>query len=51
MSDIGKFDVEVEMKRIKEVRAYVVKGGGADYHDQTPISIYPEHRTTWRNSF
>jgi len=54
---VGKVDVEVELKRIKEVRAYVVKGGGADYHDQssehwilgyiaTPISIYPEYRAS-----
>jgi L-rhamnonate dehydratase len=34
---MGKFNVEVEMKRIKEVRVYVVKGGGADYHDQSSV--------------
>jgi L-rhamnonate dehydratase len=47
--------------RIASVRALVVKGGGADYHDQarghwidgqiaTPMSIYPEYRAT-RSSF
>ncbi len=50
-------DNEVEVTKIKDVRAYVVKGGGADYHDQspnhwilsyiaTPISIYPEYRAS-----
>ncbi len=48
-------------KKIIDVRAYVVEGGGADYHDQgedhwivqrmsTPMSIYPEYketRTSW----
>ncbi|MEA1263456.1 L-rhamnonate dehydratase [Microbacterium sp. STF-2] len=40
---------------IREVRAYTVRGGGADYHDQeadhwiddhiaTPMSVYPEYR-------
>ncbi len=48
-------------KKIKEIRAYVVRGGGADYHDQkkdhwivnqiaTPMSIYPEYKET-RTSF
>jgi L-rhamnonate dehydratase len=47
--------------RIAEVRALVVPGGGADYHDQgeghwidgqiaTPMSRYPEYRMT-RSSF
>jgi L-rhamnonate dehydratase len=47
--------------RIAEVRAFVVPGGGADYHDQgeghwidgqiaTPMSRYPEYRAT-RSSF
>lgn len=48
--------------RIAAVRALVVRGGGADYHDQagrdhwidgqiaTPMSIYPEYRAT-RSSF
>ena len=47
--------------RIKEVRAYTVRGGGADYHDQgeghwidgqisTPMSKYPEYRMN-RSSF
>ncbi len=46
---------------IKQVRAYTVRGGGADYHDQkgghwidaqiaTPMSRYPEYRQT-RTSF
>ena len=48
-------------ERIAEVRALVVPGGGADYHDQgqghwidgqiaTPMSRYPEYRMT-RSSF
>lgn len=48
-------------RKIKEIRAYVVEGGGADYHDQTqehwivnqiatPMSIYPEYKMT-RTSF
>jgi L-rhamnonate dehydratase len=47
--------------RIAEVRAFVVRGGGADYHDQgaghwiddhiaTPMSKYPEYRQS-RQSF
>jgi L-rhamnonate dehydratase len=47
--------------RIVSVRAQVVRGGGADYHDQevghwidgqiaTPMSVYPEYRAT-RSSF
>jgi L-rhamnonate dehydratase len=47
--------------RIAAVRAFVVHGGGADYHDQheshwiggqiaTPMSLYPEYRAT-RSSF
>jgi L-rhamnonate dehydratase len=50
----------VDMK-IKEIRAYVVKGQGGDYHDQsedhwivkqiaTPMSIYPDYKET-RTSF
>ncbi|CAN7514237.1 MULTISPECIES: L-rhamnonate dehydratase [Microbacterium] len=46
---------------IREVRAYTVRGGGADYHDQeadhwiddhiaTPMSVYPEYRQS-RQSF
>ncbi|WP_293857028.1 L-rhamnonate dehydratase [uncultured Alsobacter sp.] len=46
---------------IRQVRAYTVRGGGADYHDQpgghwidaqiaTPMSRYPEYRQT-RTSF
>jgi L-rhamnonate dehydratase len=55
-----KADVSIEPRRIKDVRVYVAKGGGADYHDQssshwilgriaTPISTYPEYkeRYTW----
>src|SRR5919201_1603632 len=48
-------------ERVAAVRAYVVSGGGADYHDQTaghwidgqiatPMSRYPEYRAT-RSSF
>lgn len=48
-------------QKIKQIRAYVVEGGGADYHDQdeghwiigqvsTPMSIYPEYKST-RTSF
>ncbi|HSU70385.1 MAG TPA: L-rhamnonate dehydratase [Micrococcaceae bacterium] len=47
--------------RIREVRAYTLRGGGADYHDQsaghwiddhiaTPMSVYPEYRRS-RQSF
>jgi len=47
--------------KIAAIRAYVVEGGGADYHDQekehwivqqisTPMSIYPEYKET-RTSF
>ena len=49
------------LPRIKYVRAYTVRGGGADYHDQgeghwiddhiaTPMSRYPEYRQS-RQSF
>lgn len=45
---------------VREVRAYVFRGGGADYHDQgaghwiddhiaTPMSIYPEYRQSRRS--
>jgi L-rhamnonate dehydratase len=48
-------------RKIKAIRAYVVEGGGADYHDQsadhwivkqiaTPMSIYSEYKAT-RTSF
>jgi len=51
----------VRSDRIAAVRAFVVSGGGADYHDQeaghwidgqiaTPMSRYPEYRGT-RSSF
>ena len=44
---------------IKHVRAFTVKGGGADYHDQsnyhwiddhiaTPLAKYPEYRQSRR---
>lgn len=47
--------------RISHVRAYTLRGGGADYHDQdaghwiddhiaTPMSVYPEYRQS-RQSF
>jgi L-rhamnonate dehydratase len=46
--------------RIKEIRAFTVRGGGADYHDQepghwidgqisTPMSKYPEYRAQRRS--
>jgi len=49
------------MSKIKEVGAYTVRGGGADYHDQaeghwiddhiaTPMARYPEYRQS-RQSF
>ena len=48
-------------RKIAAIRAYVVEGGGADYHDQsaehwivkqiaTPMSSYPEYKAT-RTSF
>lgn len=48
-------------RKIAAVRAYVVEGGGADYHDQkedhwivkqiaTPMSVYPQYKAT-RTSF
>ena len=49
------------MPKIKHIRAFTLRGGGADYHDQpaghwiddriaTPMSRYPEYRET-RKSF
>jgi L-rhamnonate dehydratase len=51
----------MSLPRIKHVRAFVVRGGGADYHDQgdghwiddhiaTPMARYPEYRQS-RQSF
>src|SRR3712207_7247875 len=51
----------MNLPRIAHVRAYVVRGGGADYHDQgeghgigdhiaTPMARYPEYRQS-RQSF
>lgn len=51
----------MSMPTIREVRAFTVRGGGGDYHDQadghwidgqiaTPMSRYPEYRQT-RKSF
>jgi L-rhamnonate dehydratase len=51
----------MSLPNIKHVRAFVVRGGGADYHDQgeghwiddhiaTPMSRYPEYRQS-RQSF
>jgi L-rhamnonate dehydratase len=48
-------------RTIRQVRAYTIRGGGADYHDQagghwiddhiaTPMSVYPEYRDS-RQSF
>ncbi|MEC7932150.1 MAG: L-rhamnonate dehydratase, partial [Pseudomonadota bacterium] len=45
----------MSLPKIKYVRAFTVRGGGADYHDQgeghwiddhiaTPMSRYPEYR-------
>ena len=47
------------MPTIKQVRAFTVRGGGADYHDQgdghwiddhvaTPMARYPEYRQSRR---
>lgn len=47
-------------RTVREIRAYTVRGGGADYHDQpgghwidgrisTPMSRYPEYRDTRRS--
>src|SRR6201991_1912976 len=58
----GECDVTVRgLPKIKQVRAFVVRGGGADYHDQgeghwiddhiaTPMARYPEYRQS-RQSF
>jgi L-rhamnonate dehydratase len=54
-------EAAMAMPTIKHVRAFTVRGGGADYHDQkgghwidaqiaTPMSRYPEYRQT-RSSF
>ena len=52
----GSEDVAVAgLSKIKHVRAFTVRGGGADYHDQgeghwidnhitTPMARYPEYR-------
>jgi L-rhamnonate dehydratase len=48
-------------RTIRQVRAFVARGGGADYHDQsvghwiddhiaTPMSVYPQYRQS-RQSF
>lgn len=48
------------MPTIKAVRAFIVRGGGADYHDQsdghwiddhiaTPMARYPEYRQSRRS--
>lgn len=47
-------------RTIRQVRAYTLRGGGADYHDQsgqhwiddhiaTPMSVYPEYRDSRRS--
>ncbi len=57
----GKGRMGVTGHKIASIRAYVVSGGGGDYHDQaqehwivkqiaTPMSIYPEYKRT-RTSF
>src|SRR5688500_19638126 len=51
----------MKLPKIRHVRAFVARGGGADYHDQggghwiddhiaTPMSVYPEYRQS-RQSF
>ena len=53
--------MEMSKRTIISIRAYVVSGGGADYHDQgeehwivnqisTPMSLFPEYKQT-RTSF
>jgi L-rhamnonate dehydratase len=50
----------VAFPKIREVRAFIARGGGADYHDQgdghwiddhiaTPMSRYPEYRASRRS--
>jgi len=50
----------MSLPKIKQVRAYVIRGGGADYHDQsdghwiddhiaTPMARYPEYRQSRRS--
>jgi L-rhamnonate dehydratase len=50
----------VKLPTIRQIRAYTVRGGGADYHDQTdyhwiddhiasPMSKYPEYRASRRS--
>ncbi|WP_456269073.1 L-rhamnonate dehydratase [Kushneria sp. AK178] len=50
----------MSMPTIQQIRAYTVRGGGADYHDQgeghwidsqisTPMSKYPDYRMTRRS--
>ncbi|MBV9332069.1 MAG: L-rhamnonate dehydratase, partial [Alphaproteobacteria bacterium] len=48
------------LSKIREVRAFVLRGGGADYHDQegghwiddhvaSPMARYPEYRSSRRS--
>jgi L-rhamnonate dehydratase len=57
----GIAEARMTLAKIKSVRAFVVRGGGADYHDQgkghwiddhiaTPMARYPEYRAS-RQSF
>ena len=50
----------MSMPTIKYVRAFILRGGGADYHDQsaghwiddhiaTPMAVYPEYRASRRS--
>lgn len=50
----------MSVPRVRQVRASVVRGGGADYHDQgeghwiddhvsTPMARYPEYRQSRRS--
>lgn len=58
---ISDGEVRVPLPKIRSVRAFVARGGGADYHDQgaghwiddhiaTPMARYPEYRQS-RQSF
>src|SRR5262245_20931870 len=55
----GRGDGSVGLSKIRHVRAFVLRGGGADYHDQadghwiddhiaTPMARYPEYRQSRR---
>ena len=59
-SGCNRFRQSMSFPAIRQVRAYVLRGGGADYHDQqgshwiddhiaTPMSRYPEYRQSRRS--